>query len=179
VCQQLAGFPRRCGTKNKPMWLTGENTKAERGCCSSMSPGATFARPSVLCPRLKHRPLNQRRRLKAHRQRLHWSRDYGCYLLERPIASRGMALFGRALVVGLLLPACGGMYNSGFRSDLEKRASFDFGCPASQLSLTELSSAANGLVTSYGVRGCGKQATYVLNTTSQVWVLNTDSRARQ
>lgn len=75
-----------------------------------------------------------------------------------------------------LIGGCGGMYNDGFKSDLEKRAVFDMDCPNSQLRYQELSEASNGLVTSYGVRGCGRRATYVLNVVSQVWVLNTDDK---
>jgi len=76
----------------------------------------------------------------------------------------------------LLIGGCGGMYNDGFKSDLEKRAAFDMDCPNSQLRYQELSEASNDLVTSYGVRGCGRQATYILNVQSGVWVMNTDDK---
>jgi hypothetical protein len=85
---------------------------------------------------------------------------------------------------GLVIPlvvlsgACGAMYNDGLKSDLEKRATFDLDCPASKMHYRELSET-NGLVTSYGVRGCGQKATYVLNVQSSVWVQNSgDSREK-
>ena len=74
-------------------------------------------------------------------------------------------------VGGVVSLACGAMYNDGLKEDLEKRAAFDLDCQASSLRFRELSET-DGLVTSYGVRGCGQQATYVLNAHSQVWVQN-------
>ena len=71
------------------------------------------------------------------------------------------------------LLGCGSMYNSGLRDDLVRRASFDFQCPQQQLQFFELSQT-NGIITSYGVSGCGRQATYLLNTASSTWVMNVD-----
>jgi hypothetical protein len=63
------------------------------------------------------------------------------------------------------------MYNDTLQTDLQKRASFDLDCPPSKLHYRKLSETS-GLVTSYGVRGCGQRATYVLNAQGQVWVQN-------
>lgn len=82
------------------------------------------------------------------------------------------------MLLAVLSGACGAMYNDGFKSDLEKRAAFDLDCAPSKLGFRELSET-NGLVTSYGVRGCGHQATYVLNVQSQVWVQNSGDRAEK
>ena len=69
------------------------------------------------------------------------------------------------------LPACGATLEQ-----LRSRASFDLGCPANQLDVVEIDQRTRG------VRGCGKQATYVESCTTAdrstgcTWVLNTDSR---
>lgn len=60
--------------------------------------------------------------------------------------------------------------NETYKADLERRVPFDFGCPASSLVFTPLSTSGGG-VTSYGVQGCGRQAVYVMNATG-AWVLN-------
>lgn len=59
---------------------------------------------------------------------------------------------------------------------LRDRASFDMNCPKEELNLTDL-----GENKTYGVRGCGKQATYVgrscsadMPTRNCQWLLNTD-----
>ncbi len=70
------------------------------------------------------------------------------------------------------------MYNEGFKSDLEKRAAFDLDCAPSKIRYRELSET-NGLITSYGIRGCGQQATYVLNVHSHVWVQNSGERVEK
>ena len=51
--------------------------------------------------------------------------------------------------------------NSVGRDNLLRRAQFDLRCPADQLRLTALQFSGE-LVTSYGVTGCGQQATYLL-----------------
>jgi hypothetical protein len=75
------------------------------------------------------------------------------------------------VAVGVVV-GCGGASNSSLRADLGRRASFDMECAESDLSFAELSTIGLGLVTSYGVRGCGSKATYVLDTRSNTWVLN-------
>lgn len=82
-----------------------------------------------------------------------------------------MRVYTAIVLLGALSGGCGAMYNDGLKEDLEKRATFDLDCPTSKLAFRELSET-NGLVTSYGVRGCGNRATYVLNVNSQVWVMN-------
>lgn len=89
-----------------------------------------------------------------------------------------MRVHGAIIVLGFFSGGCGAMYNEGFREDLENRAAFDLDCPKSKLALRELSET-NGLVTSYGVRGCGNRATYLLNTHSRVWVLNSEGESRK
>ena len=44
---------------------------------------------------------------------------------------------------------------------VRKRASFDLQCSEEQLVLTELGQYPSGAVSTYGVRGCGKKASYV------------------
>jgi hypothetical protein len=68
---------------------------------------------------------------------------------------------------------CASSYNPGFREDLVRRAAFDFQCPEQGLQLFQLSET-NGLITSYGVVGCGRQATYLLNLNNHTWVMNVD-----
>ena len=79
------------------------------------------------------------------------------------------------ILCALLAGACASSYSSRIRGDLLRRASFDFHCASSALVLTELSSTETGFATSYGVRGCGQQAVYLLNS-SEVWVLNTNGQ---
>lgn len=56
------------------------------------------------------------------------------------------------ILLGPALSACAG----GARSVVRKRASFDMDCPVDALQLEELSQC------SYGVRGCGKKAAYIV-----------------
>ena len=98
--------------------------------------------------------------------------------LPRPTKIGIMARCVILVYLVVLSAACGSMYNDGLKSDLEKRVAFDFDCPASKIQYHELSET-NGMVTSYGVRGCGHQTTYVLNTQSGVWVQNSGDRAEK
>src|SRR5262245_60485135 len=87
----------------------------------------------------------------------------------------------RCLIVlgaSMLLGACGSMYNTGFQSDLRKRASFDLRCPDNYLQLYVLSQRSDGLVTSYGVDGCGQRASYVLTATG-AWAMNSRGAPQQ
>lgn len=61
---------------------------------------------------------------------------------------------------------CVSSYNAHYRDDLVRRALFDVQCPQQALQLHELSQSG-GVITSYGVVGCGRQATYLLNTASR------------
>jgi hypothetical protein len=78
------------------------------------------------------------------------------------------------LVLAGALCACVGPVgaNARHKMELDRRVPFDFGCPATSLVFTPLSTIAGGVVTSYGVQGCGKQAVYVMNDLG-AWVLNT------
>jgi hypothetical protein len=60
-----------------------------------------------------------------------------------------------AWVLGLCLPV-GCVSESKQREIVTGRATFDMACSREKLELTQITG------TSYGVRGCGKQATYVL-----------------
>lgn len=79
-------------------------------------------------------------------------------------------LIALATLIGA--PGCGGGHTI---EDLRRRASFDFQCPESELSLHELGGGTRG------VRGCGHQATYIQNCRSYAygacvegdWVMNT------
>jgi hypothetical protein len=71
-------------------------------------------------------------------------------------------------VAATALAACGPS-NDELRAKLDSRAQFDMNCPNPRaVSLEE----TNGYVTSYGVTGCGRRATYVLNATTMSWVMN-------
>jgi hypothetical protein len=64
------------------------------------------------------------------------------------------------------------------QAQLKTRAAFDMQCSEEQVELVEIDSRT------YGVRGCGKQATYVetcahANDTDCTWLLNTDSHEKQ
>jgi hypothetical protein len=60
--------------------------------------------------------------------------------------------------------------NTNLRADLERRAHFDLSCQDG-LQMVPLGTFPNGLTNSYGVSGCGRQATYVLLNTG-VWAMN-------
>ena len=62
-------------------------------------------------------------------------------------------------------------------AQLRTRASFELHCPAEQIQLTPLDSAARkyGAGTT-GVSGCGEQATYLWDAYRGVWVMNDASR---
>ena len=67
----------------------------------------------------------------------------------------------------LLLAGCAAQqarWNYQRARDTRTRAAFDLECPADKLELVPLGTAPveDWLVVSYGVRGCGRQATYVL-----------------
>ena len=59
--------------------------------------------------------------------------------------------------------------NDSLRAKLEPRAQFDLNCPNLQIVPLE---KTNGWVTSYGVTGCGRRATYILNASTNSWVMN-------
>jgi hypothetical protein len=65
------------------------------------------------------------------------------------------------IVVGALL---GCATSQGMQDNVRRRAAFDLNCPQDQLQVVEIESPANtnlGALGSWGVRGCGRQATYV------------------
>ncbi|MBI5536736.1 MAG: hypothetical protein HY898_28710 [Deltaproteobacteria bacterium] len=66
------------------------------------------------------------------------------------------------LLLGTATGCHGAMYNPELKQDLTRRASFDLNCPPADLTYTELSRADDGLIRSYGVRGCSRQAAYIL-----------------
>ena len=73
------------------------------------------------------------------------------------------------VLVAVALSGCTAMLADGFREDLEKKASFELQCPGDQLEMTPLKKIWAGRVTQMGVRGCGKQTTYI-HTENYEWV---------
>jgi len=75
--------------------------------------------------------------------------------------------------LGLLFVSLSGCYpsNDSLRAKLDTRAKFDLNC--NQLQLVPLEET-NGHITSYGVMGCGRRATYILNTQSATWIMNVE-----
>lgn len=72
------------------------------------------------------------------------------------------------LGLSIFLGACGPS-NDGLRAKLDSRARFDLGCK--DIYVTPLEET-NGHIVSYGVTGCGKRVTYVINATTLSWVMN-------
>lgn len=91
------------------------------------------------------------------------------YDSERPPTREALA--GLAIVVGALL-ACASQ-GDNLRGEVVKQARFDLPCE-NHVELTPLQER-NGVVTSYGVTGCGKRATYVLGP-NLTWVMNSSSQ---
>lgn len=61
-------------------------------------------------------------------------------------------------------------HNADNRTSLLTRASFDLNCPEMDLEVAVLETDAMDIVTSYGVRGCGRRVSYV--RASGAWVAN-------
>ncbi len=79
------------------------------------------------------------------------------------------------LLITIVIAGCatGGRSDSQRNDMLKQRASFDFDCPASQLSFSQpmaYSSSIQPYPTSYGVSGCGKKGVYVY--IRNAWILN-------
>jgi hypothetical protein len=64
--------------------------------------------------------------------------------------------------------------NEELRAKLETRARFDLRCE--QLQVVPLERTGK-TITSYGVIGCGRQASYVLNASTQSWSLDASEAA--
>jgi hypothetical protein len=80
------------------------------------------------------------------------------------------AMVAIGLMTTLPVTACGaGVSNDELRAKLDQRARFDLACPDLQLHPLE---ETNGYTVSYGVTGCGRRVTYVLNGTTRSWVMN-------
>jgi hypothetical protein len=71
-----------------------------------------------------------------------------------------------------MLGGCLGTVNKQHLSALSSRAEFDLNCSVEQMRFTPLSSADTGLVTSYGIKGCGQRRVYVLQPRTNAWLLN-------
>ena len=79
------------------------------------------------------------------------------------------------LTLAFVTSACTlGVSNQGLRKKLDKRAAFDLECKELEFIPLE---ETNGYTTSYGVVGCGRRVTYVLNASSRSWVMNVDGGA--
>jgi hypothetical protein len=82
----------------------------------------------------------------------------------------------RWLVVGAVTVLCGcwaGM-QTRLDADLLRRATFDLTCPSEGIRMVPLNRLPtnSAIVGTYGVYGCGRQATYVLEPHTITWVLN-------
>jgi hypothetical protein len=65
------------------------------------------------------------------------------------------------MTVSALLLGAAGCLSSGTNLTRE-RASFDLGCPADKIAITQLSGVSErGTGSVFGARGCGKKATYI------------------
>lgn len=73
-----------------------------------------------------------------------------------------------AIAVVWVLVGCG-TTNEELRAKLESRAKFDLNCQELKVQPLETS---HGYVTSYGVVGCERRATYVLNNSTASWIMN-------
>lgn len=75
------------------------------------------------------------------------------------------------LIPGFLaLSACG-----AGESTLRTRAAFDLKCDEAKLQVTDLGGGGLTGGGTKGVRGCGREATYVYSPNGNTWVLNSDS----
>lgn len=70
--------------------------------------------------------------------------------------------------LALVIASTGCATNQGLKEKLLTRARFDLKCQ--ELDATSLANNSLGYTTTWGVSGCGKQATYV--ATDSGWVLN-------
>jgi len=79
--------------------------------------------------------------------------------------------------LALTIMGCG----VGGLDTLKRRASFDLQCPEQQVQLHELDGGKGVLDAgaTYGVRGCGKQATYVKAPLTGTWVMNSAEPNRE
>jgi hypothetical protein len=108
-------------------------------------------------------PLARRQlRLNSIRYVLRHLASVTTFLLTKEV--KVIKVFG-LISIALVLSSCGPSM-----SQLKKRASFDMGCPAEQLTTTPLGGSSTG------VTGCGKQITYVYISGSG-WLQNSDTAA--
>lgn len=81
------------------------------------------------------------------------------------------------VLLALLAPGCSpAAQNAHGRTALESRAAFDLECPRSSLVVAALSRNSHGTITSYGVEGCGRRATYV-RLHDSTWLMNPSAGA--
>lgn len=81
-----------------------------------------------------------------------------------------MRALGVLLLAGVGIAGCA-PNNDELRAKLESRAKFDLECPKLDLKPLEETSL---VVTSYGVIGCGRRVTYILNAATSSWVMNAE-----
>lgn len=93
---------------------------------------------------------------------------------RRPVSSRRRELFlaGCLLLGAGTLGGCLSAVNKHHLSALSNRAEFDLNCSVDQMRFTPLSSDNAGVVTSYGIKGCGQRRVYVLHPRTNAWLLN-------
>lgn len=89
-----------------------------------------------------------------------------------PSRRRELFLAGFFAACAGLLGGCLSAVNKQHLSALSSRAEFDLNCSVDQMRFTPLSSANTGVVTSYGIKGCGQRRVYVLHPRTNAWLLN-------
>lgn len=99
-------------------------------------------------------------------------------LLIRSAMFRIRLFVGRAsLVLACLLTpmvlACGAAQSGRAPGEVTRRFSFEFSCPADQVTTTTIENT-RGYIVTMGADGCGQRAVYVLNTDTDSWILNSD-----
>jgi len=119
--------------------------------------------------RSRSEPL--RRGSGAERDELAWGKN----LWHDPVPGGISQLMRtRLLVVALLLVwgvAC--KHNSRAQTTVRQRATFDFACAQSELTLTVLDSeGARDMASQIAVQGCGKKAVYIYYPDTDTWILD-------
>jgi hypothetical protein len=75
---------------------------------------------------------------------------------------------------GVVLLSCmsSAQWNADQTEKVRKRASFDLSCPSEKLNVVELGRDSSDLVTTLGVEGCEKKATYVYVSEGSGWAMD-------
>lgn len=89
----------------------------------------------------------------------------------RLFVSRGSLVF--ACLLTLMVLACGAAQSGRAPGEVTRRFSFEFSCPADQVTTTTIENT-RGYIVTMGADGCGQRAVYVLNVDTDSWILNSD-----